>query len=49
MFAHDLDTPTGVVARLYQYARRLIKIEAGIRDPRDHRTIETEAKRLLRL
>jgi hypothetical protein len=49
LFAPDLDTPTGVVARLYQYARRLIKIEAGIRDPRDHRAIEAEAKRLLRL
>lgn len=49
IFADDLNAPAGVVARLYQYSQRLTNIEAGIRDPRDHRAIEAEAKRLLHL
>lgn len=48
-FAGDLDTPSGLVARLYQYARRLKRIEAIGRDPRAHRILEAEARRLLRL
>lgn len=48
LFADDLETPSGIVARLYFFARRLDKIEAGMRDPRGHRPLEAEAKRLLR-
>jgi hypothetical protein len=48
IFSEDLDTPSGVVARLFQYSRILDAIEAGARDPREHRVAETEAKKLLR-
>jgi hypothetical protein len=48
LFSDDLDTPSGVVARLYRYARRLQDIEDGKLDPREHRLIESEARRLLR-
>ena len=48
MFAEDLETPSGVVARLYRYSRRLQDIEAGKLDPREHRRIESETRRLLR-
>jgi hypothetical protein len=48
LFADDLDTSSGLVARLYQIARRLSEIEAGYADPRQHRPLEAEAGRLLR-
>jgi hypothetical protein len=48
IFAEDLDTPSGIVARLFQYARILDAIEAGTRDPREHRIAEAEAQKLLR-
>lgn len=48
-FAADLETPSGIVARLYRYALRLDNIEAGVRNPREHQAIEAEARRLLRL
>jgi hypothetical protein len=48
VFAEDLNTPSGVVARLFQYSRILDAIEAGARDPREHRVAEIEAKKLLR-
>lgn len=47
-FSSDLETPSGLVARLYLLARRLNRIEAGNRDPREHSVIEREAERLLR-
>jgi hypothetical protein len=48
-FAEDLDTSSGIVARLFAFAQRLQRIEAGDHDPREYRSIEREAKRLLRL
>ena len=47
--AEDLNSRSGLVSRLYVLARRLDKIEGGFRDPREHRPIEREAMRLLRL
>lgn len=49
LFRDDLDTQSGVVARLYAAARRLNRIEAGFRDPREHRPLEAEVRRLLRM
>jgi hypothetical protein len=48
-FAGELATPSGKVARLFTLARRLNRIEAGLQDPREHRPIEREAWRVLRL
>jgi hypothetical protein len=48
IFAEDLDTPSGIVARLFQFSRILDQIEAGARDPREHRVAEAEARKLLR-
>jgi hypothetical protein len=48
-FAEDLNTSSGIVARLYAFAQRLQGIETGDHDPRVYRPIEREAKRLLRL
>jgi hypothetical protein len=47
-FADDLDTPSGIVVRLFQFSRILDQIEAGTRDPREHRVAEAEARKLLR-
>jgi hypothetical protein len=46
-FADDLNTRSGIAARLYQFASLLNKIEADLRDPREHRIAEAEARRLL--
>jgi len=48
IFTEDLDTPSGIVARLFQFSRILAEIEAGTRDPREHRVAEAEARKLLR-
>jgi thiamine kinase-like enzyme len=48
-FVEDLNTPSGIVARLFRFAQVLDDVEAGIRDPREHRIAEAEARRLLRL
>jgi hypothetical protein len=49
VFAEDQNTPSGVVASLYRFARTLDRIEAGFRDPREHRIAAAEARRRLRL
>jgi hypothetical protein len=48
-FAEDLETSSGIVARLYSFAQRLNAIDASQHDPREYRPIEIQAKRLLRL
>lgn len=48
LFAEDLETPSGIVARLYQFGQRLGGVEAGLADPREYRPLEAAAKRLLR-
>jgi thiamine kinase-like enzyme len=48
-FAKELDTQSGIVARLYRYALHLDAVENGISDPREYPLIEVETKRLLRL
>jgi hypothetical protein len=49
VFADDLNTRSGIVSRLYQFASQLDKVETGLRDPREHRIAEAEVRRLLRL
>jgi hypothetical protein len=46
--ADDLDTPSGLVARLLTIARHLDWIERGFADPREHKPLEQEAAQLLR-
>jgi hypothetical protein len=48
LFAEDLETPSGVIAQLYQFGQRLSAIESGNANPREYRPLETAAKRLLR-
>lgn len=48
-FADDLNTSSGIAARLYLIARSLDNIERGNGDPRRHAPLEREAKRLLRM
>lgn len=48
-FADDLNTRSGIVARLLAIARRMGGIEAGKSDPRDYAALEREAKRLMRM
>jgi hypothetical protein len=48
-FADDLNTRSGLIARLYTIAARLRRIEEGKSDPRHYRRLEREAERLLKL
>jgi thiamine kinase-like enzyme len=48
LFQEDLNSSSGVVARLYHYARRLEAIEAGKLDPSEHGLVEAEAIRVSR-
>jgi hypothetical protein len=48
LFADDLNTTSGVVARLFQYARRLARLDAAGGDPVEHRRLKDDAARLLR-
>jgi hypothetical protein len=48
-FADELDTRSGLIARLYTIATRLKRIEEGKSDPRHYRRLEREAERLLKL
>jgi hypothetical protein len=47
-FADDLNTRSGLIARLHTIAGRLKRIEEGKSDPRHYRRLEREADRLLR-
>ena len=48
-FAEDLNTRSGLIARLYTIASRLKRMEEGKSDPRYYRKMEREAERLLRM
>lgn len=48
-FAGELNTRSGLIARLYTIAIRLKRIEDGKTDPRHYRRLEREARRLLRM
>ena len=48
-FADELNTRSGLIARLFTIARRLKSIEEGKSDPRHHKRLEREARRLLRM
>lgn len=48
-FAEDLNTRSGLIARLFTIASRLRRIEEGKSDPRHYRRLEREAERLLRM
>jgi hypothetical protein len=47
-FAEDLNTRSGLIARLHTIASRLKRMEEGKSDPRHYRRMEREAERLLR-
>jgi hypothetical protein len=48
-FADDLNTRSGLIARLHTIAGRLKRIEEGKSDPRHYRRLEREAERLLKM